>query len=217
MKLVNLGENHSLLNSYIAGIRDKVVQKDRMRFRTNLHRIGEIFAYEISKALDYSTKDVRTPLGTAAVDTFDNKVVIASILRAGLPLHEGMLSFFENADNAFLAAYRKYDAADKFHINTEYCTSPELSGKTLILADTLVATGSSIMLAYERLVEDGGEPDYTHIVCPIVSADAVVALKKALPSKATLWTAGIDEELTSHCFVVPGLGDAGDLAFGEKV
>jgi len=217
MKIVNLAESHSLLNSYIAGIRDKVIQKDRMRFRTNLHRIGEIFAYEISKTLSYSSKDVRTPLGTAVVDTFDNKIVIASILRAGLPIHEGMLSFFDNAENAFLAAYRKYDAADKFHINTEYCTAPELSGKTLILTDTLVATGSSIILAYERLVEDGGEPEHTHIVCPIVSSDAVVALKKALPSKSVLWTAGIDEELTSHSFVVPGLGDAGDLAYGEKV
>ncbi|MBR4821772.1 MAG: uracil phosphoribosyltransferase [Bacteroidales bacterium] len=217
MKLVNLGESNSLLNSFIAQMRDKVVQKDYLRFRTNLHRLGEIFAYEISKTLKYSPKEVQTPLGTAIVDTFDNKVVLSTILRAGLPLHEGMLSYFENAENAFLAAYRKYDAADKFHVNTEYCTTPDLTGKTLILADTMLATGSSIILAYDRLINDGGEPEHTHFVCPIASTFAVEALKKALPANTTLWTAAIDEELTSHSYIVPGLGDAGDLAYGEKL
>ena len=217
MKLVNLGETNSLLNSYIAQVRDKTVQKDSQRFRSNLRRIGQIFAYEISKTLDYSAKDVQTPLGTASVSTYDTRIVLATILRAGLPLHEGMLSFFENAESAFLAAYRKYDAADKFHINTEYCTTPDLSGKTLIVTDTLIATGSSIILAYDRLLSDGGEPDKIHFVCPIVSAYAMDAMKKGLPAKATVWTAAIDEELTSHAFVVPGLGDAGDLAYGEKV
>ena len=217
MKLVNLGETNSLLNSYIAQVRDKVVQKDSQRFRSNLRRIGQVFAYEISKTLDYSAKDVQTPLGTAQVNTFDTKIVLATILRAGLPLHEGMLSYFESAESAFLAAYRKYDAADKFHINAEYCSTPNLNGKTLIITDTLIATGSSIIMAYERLVDDGGEPDHAHFVCPIVSAYAMDAMKKGLPSTATIWTAAIDEELTSHSFVVPGLGDAGDLAYGEKV
>ena len=217
MKIVNLGEKNSLLNSFIAQIRDKSVQKDALRFRGNLRRLGEIFAYEISKTLKYSEKDVRTPLGTATVNTYDTKIVLATILRAGLPLHDGMLSYFENAENAFIAAYRKYDAADKFHINTEYCTTPELYGKTLILSDTMIATGSSIVLAYDRLVSDGGDPDYTHFVCPITSVAAVDTLKKAVPSNCTLWTAAIDEELTSHSLVVPGLGDAGDLAYGEKV
>ena len=198
-------------------MRDKKVQKDALRFRTNLNRLGQIFAYEISKTLQYSAKDVQTPLGTASVNTFDTKIVLSTILRAGLPLHEGMLSYFENAENAFLAAYRKYDAADKFHVNTEYCTTPELVGKTLIIADTMLATGSSIILAYERLVNDGGKPDHTHFVCPIASTFAVEALKKALPSNTTLWTAAIDEELTSHSYIVPGLGDAGDLAYGEKL
>lgn len=217
MKLVNLGEKNSLLNSFVAQMRDRTIQKDSMRFRTNLHRLGEIFAYEISKTLTYSEKDVRTPLGTAKVSTPDNKIVLSTILRAGLPLHDGMLSFFENAENAFLAAYRKYDSADKFHVNTEYCTTPELAGKTLIIADTMLATGSSIILAYERLINDGGEPDHTHFVCPIASSYAVEALKKALPSNTTLWTAAVDEELTSHSYIVPGLGDAGDLAYGEKL
>ena len=217
MKLVNLGETNSLLNSYIAQVRDKVVQKDSQRFRSNLRRIGQIFAYEISKTLDYSAKDVQTPLGTAQVNTFDTRIVLATILRAGLPIHEGMLSYFEGAESAFLAAYRKYDAADKFHINAEYCSTPELGGKTLIVTDTLIATGSSIIMAYERLVDDGGDPDQAHFVCHIVSAYAMEAMKKGLPSKATVWTAAIDEELTSHSFVVPGLGDAGDLAYGEKV
>ena len=217
MKLVNLGETNSLLNSCIAQVRDKNVQKDSQRFRSNLRRIGQIFAYEISKTLDYSTKDVQTPLGTAQVNTFDTGIVLATILRAGLPLHEGMLSYFEGAESAFLAAYRKYDAAEKFHINAEYCSTPRLGGKTLIVTDTLIATGSSIIMAYVRLVDDGGKPDKVHFVCPIVSAYAMEAMKKGLPAKTTIWTVAIDEELTSHSFVVPGLGDAGDLAYGEKV
>lgn len=217
MKIVNLGEKNTLLNSFIAQMRDKVVQKDRLRFRTNLKRLGQIFAYEISKTLQYSCKEVSTPLGTAEVNTFDTKIVLSTILRAGLPLHDGMLSYFDNAESAFLAAYRKYDAADKFHINTEYCTTPDLEGKTLIIADAMLATGSSIILVYDRLISDGGQPDYTHIVCPIVSAVAVDTLKKALPANTTLWTGAVDEELTSHSFVVPGLGDAGDLAYGEKI
>ena len=185
MKVINLGESNSLLNSYVAQIRDKVIQKDPHLFRTNLRRLGQIFAYEISKTFSYSPKPVQTPLGTADVQTFDTRIVLATILRAGLPIHDGMLSYFDNAESAFLAAYRKYDAADKFHINTEYCSTPDLAGKTLIIADTMMATGSSVILAYERLVNDGGEPDCTHLVCPIASADAVEALKKALPANST--------------------------------
>ena len=217
MKLVNLGETNSVLNSFVAQMRDKTVQKDSLRFRTNLNRLGEIFAYEISKTLNYSVKDVRTPLGTAQVSTYDDQLVVSTILRAGLPLHEGILSYFENAGNAFIAAYRKYDAAEKFHVNTEYCTTPELTGKTLIIADTMLATGSSLLLAYERLLNDGGDPAYTHFVCPIASSYAVEVLSKSLPANTTLWTAAIDEELTSHSYIVPGLGDAGDLAYGEKL
>ena len=216
MKLVNFEKSNSVLNTYVAQLRDKKIQKDSLRFRTNLRRVGEVFAYEISKTLTYSTKDVQTPLGTASVSTFDDKIVLATILRAGLPVHEGMLSVFDGAESAFLAAYRKYDASDKFHVNTEYCTCPSLGGKVLIVTDTMIATGSSLILAYERLISEGGEPVHTHLVCPIASAYAVESLKKAMPSSVTLWTAAVDEELTGHSFVVPGLGDAGDLAYGSK-
>lgn len=216
MKTVDLGGSNSLLNTIVAQIRDRKIQKDSMRFRRNLVRLGEIFAYEISKTLDYSVKEVRTPLGTANVSTYDNKVVAATLLRAGLPLHEGILSFFDSAESAFVVTYRKYEAAEKFLVDVEYCNCPEITGKTLIIADTMLATGSSILAAYERLVQDGGEPAYTHFVCPIASAYAVDALKKGLPDNATLWTAAVDEELTGHSYIVPGLGDAGDLAYGEK-
>lgn len=216
MKLVNLGENNSVLNRFVAQMRDKDIQKDSMRFRRNLERLGEIFAYEISKTLDYSVKQVVTPLGIANVRTDDNKIVIGTILRAGLPLHQGILNYFDDAQNAFVAAYRKYDKGDSFHINIEYSSAPELKGKTLILADTMLATGASLEIAYNKLCEDG-EPEYTHLVCPISSMDAVEHLKKVMPEKVTLWVAAIDEELTSHSYIIPGLGDAGDLAFGEKI
>jgi len=217
MKVINLGETNSILNAYIAQMRDKTIQKDRMLFRANLKRVGNIFAYEVSKVLDYSAKDVVTPLGVASVNTPDNKLVVATILRVGLPLHEGILSFFDKAESAFVAAYRKYDKGDDFHINIEYCTSPNLNGKTLILADTMLATGASIEVTYNKLSEDG-EPEHTHLVCPIASVFAVEYLQKHLPKdKVTLWTAAMDEELTSHSYIVPGLGDAGDLAYGEKL
>ena len=217
MKVVNLGETNSVLNHFIAQMRDKNIQKDRMRFRTNLRRVGNIFAFELSKTLNYSTKDVITPLGTAKVPTADNNLVVATILRAGLPLHQGILDFFDDAENAFLAAYRKYDKGDDFHINIEYSTAPPLKGKTLILADTMLATGSSIEVTYNKLCEDG-EPEYTHLVCPISSIFAVEYLQKhILTDNITLWTAGLDEELTSHSYIVPGLGDAGDLAYGQKL
>jgi len=217
MKVINLGEINSTLNNYVAQMRDINIQKDRMRFRENLRRLGHIFGYEISKVLDYSVKDVVTPLGIAKVPTCDSKLVIATILRAGLPLHQGILDCFEDAETAFVAAYRKYDKGDDFHINVEYSTSPGTEGKVLILADTMLATGSSIEVTYNRLCADG-EPAHTHLVCPIASAYAVEYLCKRLPDdKMTLWTAAIDEELTVHSYIVPGLGDAGDLAFGGKL
>ncbi len=217
MKVINLGETNSVLNHFIAQMRDKDIQKDRMRFRTNLRRVGNIFAYELSKTLDYSTKDVLTPLGTAKVPTSDSSVVVATILRAGLPLHQGILDYFDDAENAFIAAYRKYDKGDDFHINVEYATMPPIGGKVLILADTMLATGASIEVTYNKLCEDG-MPAHTHLVCPIASIFAVEYLQKHLiTDKLTLWTAALDEELTSHSYIVPGLGDAGDLAFGQKL
>ncbi len=216
MKVINLGEGNTVLNKFVAQLRDINIQKDRMRFRTNLERIGEIFAYEISKTLTYSEKKVYTPLGIASINTPDNTIVAATILRAGLPLHQGILNIFDDAQNAFVAAYRKYDKGDDFHINIEYASAPDLNGKTLILADTMLATGASLEIAYNRLREDG-EPAVTHLVCPISSIYAVEYLQKHLPSDVTLWAAAIDEELTSHSYIVPGLGDAGDLAYGDKI
>lgn len=216
MKVINLGEKNSILNKFVAQMRDKNVQKDSMRFRKNLERLGEVFAYEISMVMKYSEKQFVTPLGIANVSTYDDNVVVATILRAGLPLHQGILNFFDDAQNAFVAAYRKYDKGEDFHINIEYASTPDLTGKTLILADTMLATGASLEIAYKKLCEEG-EPEHTHLVCPISSAYAVENLQKSLPDdKVTLWVAAIDEELTNHSYIVPGLGDAGDLAYGEK-
>lgn len=217
MKIINLGEKDSILNSFIAEIRDQNIQKDSMRFRRNLERIGEVFAYEISRKLDYSEKDVITPLGIAKCRTTDNDLVIASIMRAGLPLHEGILHYFDKAQNAFIAAYRKYGKDNKFTIQIEYASSPSVDGKTLILADTMLATGSSMVLTYNRLCESA-TPIHTHLVCPIASSEGIEYLSKHLPHKTTtLWVGAIDEELTIKAYIVPGLGDAGDLAYGDKL
>ena len=216
MKVINLGQKNSVLNKFVSEMRDMTVQKDSLRFRRNLERLGEIFAYEISQTLNYSEKPFVTPLGIANINTHDDQIVVATILRAGLPLHQGILNFFDGAQNAFVAAYRKYDKGEDFHINIEYCSTPDLTGKTLILADTMLATGASLEVAYNRLCEEG-EPKHTHLVCPISSAYAVEYIKKHLPGdRVTLWVAAIDEELTSHSYIVPGLGDAGDLAYGKK-
>ena len=198
-------------------MRDRNVQKDSLRFRSNLKKLGNIFAYELSKTLDYHPKDITTPLATARVNISDSKIVAATILRAGLPLHEGILEIFDKAENAFIAAYRKYDKGDDFHVNIEYCTCPSLAGKVLILADTMLATGASLEVSYRRLLDDGGEPAYTHFVCPISSIYAIEYIQKRFPDNTTLWTAAVDEELTSHSYIVPGLGDAGDLSFGPKL
>ena len=216
MKVINLGENNTILNTFVSQIRDKDIQKDSMRFRRNLERLGEIFAYEISKTLEYSEKPVTTPLGIANISTFDDRIVVATILRAGLPLHRGIINYFDDVQNAFVAAYRKYDKGEGFHINIEYASTPDLEGKTLIIADTMLATGSSLEIAYNKLCENG-QPKHTHIVCPIASAYAVEYLQKNVDGeKATLWVAAVDEELTSKSYIVPGLGDAGDLAYGIK-
>ena len=214
MKVINLGETDSVLGNIVAQMRDRTIQKDSLRFRFNLKRLGQIFGYELSKTLTFTPKEVPTP---ATVRTCDDKVVAATILRAGLPLHEGILEMFDNAESAFIAAYRKYDKGDDFHINIEYCSCPSLEGKTLILSDTLLATGASIEISYRKVLDDGGEPLFTHFVCPIASVYAIEYLQKRMPEKTCLWTAAIDEELTSKSYIVPGLGDAGDLAYGDKL
>lgn len=217
MKVINLGEGNTVLNKFISEMRDKKIQKDPMRFRYNLERVGEIFAYEISKTMDYTREEVVTPLGIADMQIPADKVVVATILRAGLPLHGGILRFFDGAQNAFVAAYRKYDKGGGFKIAIEYATAPTLDDKVLILADTMLATGASLEIALEKLLEKG-EPKQIHLVCPMCSKYAVEYLKKQLHGRnVTLWCAAIDEELTSHSYIVPGLGDAGDLAYGEKL
>lgn len=217
MELINLGEKSSILNSFVAQLRDKDFQKDSLRFRTNLERLGQIFGYEISKTLQGESRSVVTPLGIATLQVPNEHVVVSTILRAGLPLHAGVLSCFDSAENAFVAAYRKYDNDGEFHIHTEYCTCPELTGKVLIIADTMLATGSSIQVAYEVLCKEGGIPSKLHLVCPFASVQAIENLKKTLPKNTTLWVAAVDPELTSHSYIVPGLGDAGDLCYGPKL
>lgn len=217
MTIFNLSDGNSVLNQFIAEIRDKDIQKNHMRFRRNLERIGEIFAYEISKTLSYSIKDITTPLGIAQCSVPCDDIVLATILRAGLPLHNGLLNYFDKAQNAFIAAYRKYGKDNKFDIDLEYSTSPSIEGKVLILADTMLATGASVLLAYQKLL-DKGTPATTHLVCPIASCYGVEYLSKNMPHKnITLWVGAIDEELTNKSYIVPGLGDAGDLAFGDKL
>ena len=217
MTIHNLSDGNSVLNQFIAEIRDKNIQKNHMRFRRNLERIGEIFAYEISKTLRYRPVEITTPLGISTCSLPEDEIVLATILRAGLPLHNGLLNYFDGAQNAFIAAYRKYGKDNKFDINLEYVTSPSVDSKILILADTMLATGASVVLAYKKLLEDGN-PVHTHIVCPIASSYGVEYLSKNLSHKTvTLWTGAIDEELTNKSYIVPGLGDAGDLAFGDKL
>ena len=210
-----LSAKNSIINHFIAELRDVEIQKDRMRFRRNIERIGEIAAYEISKTLEYEVKDVVTPLGIAPTALLKEQPVVGTILRAGLPLHQGLLNYFDAADNAFVSAYRKHHKDGSFDIRLDYMSSPSLEGRTLILADPMVATGSSIVVTFKEMLQ-GGKPKHTHIVACIASTQGVEYVKSHLPSDVTLWIGAIDEELTAQSYIVPGLGDAGDLAFGTK-
>jgi uracil phosphoribosyltransferase len=218
MKVHHLGEHSSLLNRYIAELRDVEIQKDSLRFRRNLERISEIFAYEISKQMDCQPLTVQTPLGIAKTCVPAEQIVVASIMRAALPMHHGMLSYFDKAQNAFISAYRKYGKDNKFTISFEYMSSPSTEGKTIVLCDPMLATGSSIELAYRALIERG-MPAKAHIVAIIASKDGVEFLKKNLGThkEVELWVGAIDDELTVKSYIVPGLGDAGDLAYGDKL
>ncbi|MGZ3864215.1 MAG: uracil phosphoribosyltransferase [Bacteroidia bacterium] len=212
-----LSEHNSILNQYIAEIRDENIQKDRIRFRRNMERIGEFFAYEISKTLVYNNTITTTVLGEAETKTIASQPVIATILRAGLPLHNGLLNIFDNAQNAFVSAYRKHHKDNSFEIAIEYLSSPSLDDKTLILTDPMLATGSSMVLAYKALLTKG-KPKHTHIVAVISSRAGLEYVRAHMPDQNyTLWLAAVDEELTAHSYIVPGLGDAGDLAYGEKL
>ena len=216
MKIVNLGDTNSILNKFVAELRDVDIQKDSLRFRRNVERIGEIMAYEISKEFHYSTKDIQSPLGIAPMNTPDDQIVISTILRAGLPFHQGFLRYLDNAENAFVSAYRKYKDRLNFDIHIEYIASPRLTGKTLIISDPMLATGSSMELAYEALLTKG-VPGHVHVASIISSKQALEYLQKKMPDdKTTIWIAALDNDLDDHSYIVPGLGDAGDLAFGEK-
>ncbi len=212
-----LNEQNTILNKFLAELRDKQVQKDSMRFRRNLERIGEVIAYELSKTLQYTAKIVQTPLGEAEVQMIGDQLVVATILRAGLPFHQGFLNYFDDARNAFVSAYRKNHKDGSFTVKVEYISCGDLEGKTLLLVDPMLATGQSLVLAYEALCQHGGTPEKLHVAAVIGSEQGVDYANRHLPQSATLWVAAVDEELTSKCYIVPGLGDAGDLAFGEKI
>ena len=213
----NLSQQNSIFNQYLREIRDAEIQKDSLRFRRNLERMGEIFAYEISKHLKYEATNTITPLGEAETKSLNEQPVVATILRAGLPLHMGFLNIFDQAQNAFVSAYRRHHKDNSFEVTLEYVACPDLNGKVLILSDPMLATGSSMVLVYKALLAKG-TPSHTHIVTAIASKQGVDHLKAHMPNtNFTLWCGAIDEELTAQAYIVPGLGDAGDLAFGSKL
>jgi uracil phosphoribosyltransferase len=211
-----LNKSNSVFNQYLSEIRDKDIQQDSMRFRTNLKRMGSIFAYEISKTLAYTTGQIQTSLGIAEESIPEETPVIISLMRAGLPIHEGILSVFDKSQNGFISSFRHHTQEDSFQIKLEYISCPDISNKTLILADAMIASGATIELAYKALLLKG-TPKHTHIVSLIASKEGINYLRKKISGqKITFWIGAIDDELTGKSYVVPGLGDAGDLAFGEK-
>ena len=213
-----LGQENTILNKFIAQIRDSKIQQDSMRFRRNVERVGEIMSYEISKTLNYQAQTVETPLGEAEMSLISDKVVIATVLRAGLPLQQGFLNYFDDAECAFVSAYRKNKKDGTFKINVEYVSCGDLEGKILILVDPMLATGQSLRMTYDTLVAHGGEPLHTHIASVIASEQGVEYAQQHLPAgKTTLWLGAVDAELTSKAYIVPGIGDAGDLCYGKKL
>jgi uracil phosphoribosyltransferase len=220
MKIVDFSESNSVVNKFLSELRDVSIQADRAKFRRNLQRIGQMMAYEISKTLSYSVKEVATPLGVAKVSTHDDDVVLATIFRAGLPFHQGFLDVFDDADNAFVSAYRYYkdDEHEDVAIKVEYLAAPDLTGRTLIVADPMLATGGSMELGLEALCTKGG-PASIHLCSVIASRAGVEYIRKCYGDceNVTLWCGAIDDTLNEHAYIVPGLGDAGDLAFGGKL
>ncbi|PMC25418.1 uracil phosphoribosyltransferase [Hoylesella buccalis] len=219
MKIINLSESNSIINQYLAETRDVGYQKNRLLFRNNIQRIGELEAYEISKQLDYETKDVTTPLGISQVNVPADKIVLATIFRAGLPFHNGFLNIFDHAGNAFVSAYREYTDEEHHNIgvHVEYLATPSIDGKTLIIADPMLATGASMELGYKAFLTKG-TPKRIHVACVIASPEGIEHIKKTFPEeKTTIWCAAIDPGLNEHQYIVPGFGDAGDLCYGEKL
>lgn len=216
IKVHNFSETNSIYNNFLAQLRNLKIQQDRMRFRRNLERLGEIMAYEISKELNFESTDVYTPLGTAPSNIIKQEPVVATILRAGLPLHQGVLNYFDGADNCFISAYRKHSSEDDFEVEIEYLSSPDLDGKVVILTDPMIASGASMVLAHKAILRKGN-PKHIHIAGVISSAEGIEYVKMNMPENTTIWIGAIDEEMTAQSYIVPGLGDAGDLAFGEKI
>lgn len=208
-------ESNSVFNQFISEIRDHHIQKDRLRFRRNLERCGEIFAYEISKQLSFKKVEITTPLGVSEDSVIIDQPVLITILRAGLSMHQGLLNVLDQAGNGYISAYRKHHKDGTFDIELEYLACPSIEGKTIILSDPMLATGSSMVLAYKALLEKGN-PKHCHIVSLIGSAEGVEYTKKNLPKNCTIWLGAVDQEMTAQSYIVPGLGDAGDLAFGPK-
>ena len=215
-KIRNLGLENTIFNQYIAEIRDEKIQKDPIRFRRNLERLGEIFAYEISKTFSYHPVDVTTPLGVKTIQLMDEQPILATILRAGLPLHQGMLNIFDHADNAFISAFRKHYMDGTFDIQIDYMSAPDMDDRILIICDPMLASGQSMVCAYNEIMKQG-HPKYIHIVSVIASTQGVEYLRSNLPDiDCTIWLGAVDDELTVQSYIVPGLGDAGDLAYGCK-
>lgn len=219
MKIVNLSEQNSIINQYMAEMRDVDYQKNRFLFRNNIQRIGEFEAFEISKTLDYEPTKVTTPLGEATVNLLTDKVVLATIFRAGLPLHNGFLNVFDHAGNAFVSAYREYTDAEHHNvgIHVEYLATPDIDGKTLIIADPMLATGGSMEMGYKAILTKG-TPKCVHVACVIACPEGIEHIRKTFPdAETTVWCAAIDERLNEHKYIVPGFGDAGDLCYGGKL
>lgn len=218
MKVINFSEQNSVLNQYMAELRDKSYQRNRLLFRNNIERVGELMAYELSKALNYRVKSVNTPLGTAEVSVPKDDLLVATVLRAGLPFHHGFLRIFDRAENAFVSAYRMYTNREhtEVGIHTEYMASPSAKGKTLVICDPMLATGGSMVAAYEALLTTG-RPSAVHIACVIAAPEGVEMLRQNVADDVTLWCAAIDPGMNEHKYIVPGFGDCGDLCYGEKL
>lgn len=212
--VINLSDSHSLVSNWVSELRDTAIQGDRMRFRRNLERIGEVAAYEISKTLPFVSREVETPLGTHTSLVLEKQPVLGTILRAGVPMHQGLLNYFDRADNAFISAYRKHHRDGSFEIKLEYVSCPDLDGRILILSDPMLATGASLVKTIQHLQEEGN-PSQVHIVCAIACEVGIEYVKREAPA-AHIWCGDIDAEITAKGYIVPGLGDAGDLAYGEK-
>jgi uracil phosphoribosyltransferase len=213
--VINLSEKNSLVSNWVAELRNVEIQNDRMRFRKNLERIGEVVAYEISKRMLYEEKEIETPLGTSISKVLKDQPVLATILRAGIPMHQGMLNYFDKADNAFISAYRKHGKDGTFEISLDYVSCPDLEDRIVIISDPMVATGSSLVKTIQFLKDEGNAREI-HIVCAIACTVGIEYVKREEPS-VIIWCGAIDDELTAKGYIVPGLGDAGDLAFGAKV